>query len=862
MSLKIPHRFSLLNSAFDPARWVLRTALIIGGNGTPVYRREGVMSPIHWSDRAVAISDSKYCKGGESIRDLVTRVVNTITQAGIASGYFDKANGNIFSAELAEILVSQRASFNSPVWFNVGRVPDPQSSACFILSVEDSMEGIMQLAATEARLFKQGSGCGSNLSKLRSSKDKLSAGGHASGPVSFMRGFDAFAGAIKSGGTTRRAAKMVILNVDHPDVLEFIACKKEAEQDARILCAAGRAPSIDAPRVAFQNANNSVRVTNAFMEAVVTDGQWGLMSGSTGKVVETVSARALFQEIAEAAWDCGDPGMQFDDAANAWHTCPASGRITGSNPCSEYMFLEESACNLASINLMPFIGANGSFDVESFEHTVRIMILAQEILVGLSGYPTDEIAKNSRAYRPLGLGYANLGAVLMRLGVAYDSEEGRTIAASITALMGGVAYAESARIASVMGAFDGYAMNATHMMRVMEMHANAAKGIPSTTGSEQFLSAVKKSWNTALRLGKKHGFRNAQTTVLAPTGTISFMMDCDTTGIEPAFGLVVTKQLVGGGVEVMVNNTVGLALRSLGYRDDAINRIVEHVKTGRPIDEAPGFNPTHQSVFSCAVGNHAITPEGHVLMMAAVQPFLSGAISKTVNMPSDATPDDVARIYLMAWKLGLKAVAIYRDGSKAYQVITTGTKKKTEEVLEPVRHKMPKTRKAITHTFQIEDHKGYIIVGLYDDGTPGEVFIVMSKEGSTIGGVMDCFATAVSMGLQYGVPLEKFVKKFVHSRFEPSGFTKNPEIPIAKSVADYIFRWLAGEFLSPAAAADAGVHNNHDTNEVSEQLLTSPTPLNRGHKSDSPPCARCGSIMTRAGSCYSCPSCGNTTGCS
>lgn len=858
MSLGIVRRFSE-SDPFNPAQWTLRTAQIRGADGKAVHYKEKVLAPTAWSDRAVTITDSKYCKGTESVQGLIRRVVDAITTGGVAGGYFDEATSIIFRDELATILVDQRASFNSPVWFNVGRVAQPQSSACFILSVEDSMEGIMRLIATEARLFRGGSGCGSNLSAIRSSREKIAGGGIASGPVSFMRGLDASAGAIKSGGITRRAAKMVVLNSDHPDIVEFATCKLEAERDARALRAAGRGGTLDQPSVFFQNANNSVRATDAFMQAVDSDLPWELRAVTTGEVVETVSAKALFQTIAQAAWECGDPGMQFHDTTNTWHTCPHAGNITGSNPCSEYMFLEDSACNLASINLLTFLNETGQFDTAGFVHTVRIMILAQEILVGISGYPTEKIRENSLRHRPLGLGYANLGATLMCLGLPYDSPDGRSFAASVTALMTGAAYAHSAEIAKDLGHFEGYNPSPFGMLGVIDMHAEEVGKISPTSTSAPIIEAAQAAWKTAQRLGKKHGFRNAQATVLAPTGTIAFMMDCETTGIEPAIALVAHKQLVGGGTERLVISTVERALGSLGYDTNTARAIMAHTAEHGEIDGAPGFKQEHLPVFATAIGKHTITPEGHLAMMAAVQPFLSGAISKTVNLPSTATVDDVGNIYMRAWKLGLKAVAIYRDGSKDIQPVTTQqTHPLTAQEQKPARRRMPTTRNSLTHAFNIDGHKGYITVGLYEDGSPGEVFINMAKEGSTIGGMMDAFAIAVSIALQHGVPLGHFARKFAHSRFEPSGWTGNPDIPMAKSIVDYIFRWLAGNFLSPEEAADIGVRNGNGHMPETVSPKTQPS----GHTSDSPACHVCGSIMIRSGSCYACPTCATTSGCS
>ena len=783
--------------------------------------------------------------------------------------------------------MNQYASFNSPVWFNVGIEEKPQASACFINSVQDTMESILELVKTEGMLFKYGSGTGTNFSTLRSSKEKLSGGGIASGPVSFMRGFDAFAGVIKSGGKTRRAAKMVILNVDHPDIIDFIKSKAEEEKKAHILIKAGYDPGLNVPggaydSVQFQNANHSVRVTDEFMKAVLEDKEWHTRYVTTGEICDTYRARDIMRMIAEAAWLCGDPGMQFDTTINNWHTCPNTGRINASNPCSEFMFLDDTACNLASLNLMKFRKEDGSFDVEAFRHAVDVLITAQEIIVDNASYPTKAIEKNSYDYRPLGLGYANLGALLMSLGLPYDSEPARAYAAVITAIMTGEAYRQSALIAKEMGPFRGYELNREPMLGVIRKHMSYVDKIDKSLIPEELYESAKKIWSETYELGQKYGYRNSQVTVIAPTGTIGFMMDCDTTGIEPDIALVKYKKLVGGGFLKIVNNTVPLALKKLGYTDKQIEEIVNYIDKNDTIEGAPHLKPEHLPVFDCAFkpakGKRFIHYMGHVKMMAAVQPFISGAISKTVNMPNDVTVDDVMQLYIDAWKMGLKAIAIYRDGSKGTQPLSTsiddekktsaGEEKKVE--FKPVRRRLPDERNSITHKFSVAGHEGYITVGMYPDGTPGEIFITMSKEGSTLSGLMDAFATAISLALQYGVPLKVLVDKFSHMRFEPSGFTNNPEIPIAKSIIDYIFRWLGKKFLKPEEQP-SNVDHTDILNEIhlsQEKVVLRSETLEKYEKqifeiqSDAPPCPSCGAIMQRSGSCYVCPNCGSTSGCS
>ncbi|MDZ7374444.1 MAG: vitamin B12-dependent ribonucleotide reductase [candidate division KSB1 bacterium] len=888
---------------FDEIEWEKRDAVIIGEDGKVVFEQRNVEVPKEWSQLATNVVASKYFyldrKTGQresSLRQLVDRVARTITTWGQRDGYFaDENEAEIFYRELVWLLVHQYGSFNSPVWFNVGVEEKPQCSACFINSVQDTMESILDLAKIEGMLFKYGSGAGVNLSPLRSSKEPLSSGGKASGPVSFMKGFDAFAGVIKSGGKTRRAAKMVILNIDHPDILEFIWSKANEEKKAWALIDAGYDGSFDGEAyrsVFFQNANHSVRVTDEFMRAVEEDGVWQTRYVLTGEVADTYRARDLMRAIAEAAHICGDPGLQFDTTINAWHTCPNSGRINASNPCSEFMFLDDTACNLASLNLMRFRRPDGEFDVEAFRRAVDIFITAQEIIVDNASYPTPKIQQNSHDFRPLGLGYTNLGALLMARGLPYDSDAGRAYAAAITALMTGEAYRWSAVLASKMGPFPKFELNREPMLRVIEKHRAALDGIPKDLVPEELLVAARNAWDQALVIGREYGFRNAQTTLLAPTGTISFMMDADTTGIEPDIALVKYKKLVGGGVLKIVNRTVPEALRRLGYSEKQIKAITNYINRNDTIEGAPELKPEHLPVFDCAIkppsGVRSIHYMGHIRMMAAVQPFLSGAISKTVNLPNEVTAEDIGKVYMEAWKLGLKAIAVYRDGSKRTQpLVTKSVEKKSEaaekESFRPIRRRLPPERKAITHKFSVAGHEGYITVGMYEDGTPGEIFIVMAKEGSTISGLMDCFATAISLALQYGVPLRVLVDKFAHTRFEPSGFTSNPQIPFAKSIMDYIFRWLALKFLKPEEAPPeakedeselfgeaspvgraAGTATGEPLPSPGEELgnLRDQETLIFETQADSPPCPECGSIMIRSGSCYKCINCGETSGCS
>lgn len=912
--LRFSRRFTTQGvDPLDAVRWEKRDAAITNEKGEVVFEQRGVEVPAFWSPTATNVVVSKYFRGGigtpereTSVRQVIQRVAGTIAGWGRQGGYFaSETDAQTFEDELSCLLVNQYAAFNSPVWFNVGIEAHPQCSACFINSVGDSMDSIMQLAATEAMLFKGGSGTGSNLSALRSQREPLSQGGRASGPVSFMRGFDAFAGVIRSGGKTRRAAKMVILNADHPDILEFIRCKAEEEKKAWALIESGYDGSLNGEAYAsvfFQNSNNSVRVTDEFMQAVVDGGTWTTRWVRNGEPADTLQARDVMREIAAAAHLCGDPGMQFDTTINRWHTCPQSGRINASNPCSEYMFLDDSACNLASLNLMRFVDDQGAFDIDGFRHAVDILITAQEIIVEPARYPTEKIRENSVRFRTLGLGYANLGALLMSRGLPYDSDEGRAFAASVTALMTGEAYAHSARLASRLGPFAEFERNRADMLRVIDQHRASLAAIPAAVAPGTILAAAHEVWDEARTLGAAHGFRNAQVTVLAPTGTIAFMMDCDTTGVEPDIALVKYKHLVGGGRLKIVNQTVPAALRRLGYDDAQVASITEFLEREGTIEGAPGLRPEHLPVFDCAFkplqGDRFISPMGHVKMMAAVQPFISGAISKTVNLPHEVTPEEIANVYIEAWKLGLKAIAVYREGSKRTQPLSLGkdrpAAKPAEEPAErksvlparSVRRRLPDERQSITHKFAIANHEGYITVGMYEDGTPGEIFVKMAKEGATLSGLMDSFALALSLALQYGVPLRVLHEKFSHTRFEPSGFTQNPEIPYAKSIMDYLFRWLAKKFLPPEDAAGAPLPADQVPLPL-DSSLPPPAPekqLTLGRfdsvpppapdaareaqhrtyvaQADAPFCPNCGDMMVRAGSCYRCYSCGDTSGCS
>ncbi len=878
------------SNPLDGVVWEPRSAIINDEKGRPVFEQTDVEVPESWSQTATNIVASKYFRGQlgsatreNSVRRLIERVVGTIRSWAERQGYFaGPADLAAFCDELTHLLLHQKASFNSPVWFNVGIEAHPQASACFINAVHDTMESILGLARTEGMLFKYGSGTGSNLSAIRSSREPLAGGGTASGPVSFMKGYDAFAGVIKSGGKTRRAAKMVILNADHPDIVDFIKSKAEEEKKAWALIDAGYEGSFNVKggaydSVFFQNANHSVRVTDEFMNAVVERGEWRTKYVLSGEPSETFQARELMQMMAEAAWQCGDPGMQFDSTVNAWHTCPASGRINASNPCSEYMFLDDTACNLASLNLMKFRDAQGEFDVEAFRAACRTLITAQEILVDNASYPTPSIERNSHEFRPLGLGYANLGVLLMARGLPYDSEEGRAYAAAVTALMHGEAYAQSARVAAAMGPFAAFQKNSEPMLKVIDKHRKQAHRLDAEQVPKDLLRAVLGVWDEAYTLGAQHGYRNSQVTVLAPTGTIGFMMDCDTTGIEPDIALVKYKKLVGGGVMKIVNGSMPAALERLGYSKGQTEDILRHVDERETIEGAPHIKDEHLPVFDCAFppanGKRSIHYMGHIKMMAAVQPFLSGAISKTVNMPTEATPEDIANAYIESWRLGLQAVAVYRDGCKRSQPLTTKAEPKVDPASEPearpLRQKLPDERRAITHKFSIAGHEGYITVGMYEDGRPGEIFLVMAKEGSTISGLMDAFATSVSIAFQYGVPLEALVEKFSHVRFEPSGFTKNPDIPYAKSITDYIFRWLATKFLSQEHQQAIGVQPSAGSlsqglgaGAAGPSVAGDPGGMTYKVQSDAPACHFCGSIMIRNGSCYRCANCGSTSGCS
>jgi ribonucleoside-diphosphate reductase alpha chain len=910
-------------SPFDAVEWERRTALIGNDKGQVIFRQENVEVPKSWSQTATNIVVSKYFHGKPntperetSVRQLITRVVDTIVRWGEEGGYFASAESrNIFRDELTHLLVEQKMAFNSPVWFNVGVQAKPQCSACFINSVQDNMDSIMNLAKTEGMLFKWGSGTGTNFSSLRGSKESLSGGGIASGPVSFMKGFDAFAGVIKSGGKTRRAAKMVILNSDHPDIMEFIESKMKEERKAHVLIEQGYNSSIDGEAYAsvfFQNANHSVRVTDDFMRAAEEDRDWWTRNVNDSKACEQYRAKDMLKEMAKSAWQCGDPGMQYDTTINRWHTCKATDRINASNPCSEYMFLDDTACNLASLNLLKFLGANGQFDTEGFRHAVDVTITAQEILVDNASYPTEKIARNSHDYRPLGLGYANLGALLMSLALPYDSDGGRDFCGAITALMTGEAYAQSARIAERMGPFGGYLRNRDSILDVVRMHRDALRPIKEDNVQPSLLHAAQKSWDAAVELGERFGYKNSQVSVLAPTGTIGFMMDCDTTGIEPDLALVKQKRLVGGGVIKIVNNTVPQALMKLGYPPEQVAQIVDYIDANGTIEGAPGFKPEHLDVFDCSLapmgGGRSISWRGHLRMMAAAQPFISGAISKTINMPEESTVEDIMEAYTESWKFGLKAVAIYRDNSKRSQPLSAAGKKEDETAAMPPtaavpvpapvaeaapaqqelfngsarRRKLPSERTSITHKFSVGGHEGYLTVGKYEDGSPGEIFIKMAKEGSTLSGIMDAFALSVSIALQYGVPLHALIDKFCNSRFEPSGYTGNPQIRYAKSIVDYIGRWLGGKFISsdyldyeiapgidkvsspkvvdPKQVDSARTSDDMILNEDKVVLKNGRTVTWRDE--DAPLCSECGMRMTPNGSCYKCANCGSTSGCS
>jgi ribonucleoside-diphosphate reductase alpha chain len=891
---------------FDEVEWETRDAVIPnfkeGGNA---FEQRDVEFPKSWSQNATNIVAQKYFRGQldkpereNSVRQMIGRVVDTITGWGVRDGYFaSDADARVFADELTHLLVTQKAAFNSPVWFNVGHEEKPQCSACFILAVEDSMRAILNWYVEEGTIFKGGSGSGINLSALRSSKEYLAGGGTASGPVSFMRGADASAGTIKSGGKTRRAAKMVVLNVDHPDVRDFIWCKAVEERKARVLRDFGFDMDLDGKdshSTQYQNANNSVRVTDEFMQAYLDDRDWKLKAVTDGAALETLRARDLMREMAQAAWECADPGMQYDTIINDWHTCPASGRINASNPCSEYMHLDNSACNLASLNLLKFIDEEGNFDIPSYRHAIEVVFTAQEIIVGNSSYPTEKIERNAKAFRQLGLGYANLGALLMARGLPYDSDGGRAWAGALTALMTGHAYRTSAKIAEVMGPFAGYTPNRDAMLRVIRKHRASTDDIDAELVPEGLLQAARTAWDEAIALGEAHGYRNAQASVLAPTGTIGLMMDCDTTGIEPDLALVKTKKLVGGGTMSIVNQTVPRALRKLGYGADQVEAIVAYIGEHNTVVNAPFLRPEHYPVFDCSMGDQPIHYMGHVKMMAAAQPFISGAISKTVNMPEHVTVEEVEQLFLEGWKLGLKAVAFYRDNCKVAQPLSADKKKKAEPVIDlpgkPIRRRLPSSRPARTVSFAVGDAEGYITAGEYPEDGIGEIFLKVSKQGSTLSGVMDAFAIAVSLGLQYGVPLEAFVSKFVNMRFEPSGMTKDPDIRFASSLVDYVFRRLALEYLPADKRADLGVQSIDERKEYAQSVVNGGVdagasesvedpaddaqvqliPLSEGPTKsspgarvlDAPLCYSCGAKMQPAGSCYVCTGCGSTSGCS
>ncbi len=924
---------------YDELAWERRDSVIANWKTQEVaFEQLGVEVPASWSLNATNILAQKYFRGTVgtperewSLRQVADRVVDTITNWGRKGGYFaDDAEAEVFNVELKHLIITQKAAFNSPVWFNIGVKGVPQQgSACFILDVDDTMDSILNWYREEGVIFKGGSGAGVNLSKIRSSKEFLNGGGTASGPVSFMRGADASAGTIKSGGKTRRAAKMVILNADHPDIEDFLWCKAIEERKARVLRDAGFDMDLDgkdAISIQYQNANNSMRVTDEFMNAVVDDAEWHLRAVGGGQVVQTVRARDLFRQFAEAAWECADPGMQYDTTINRWHTAPNSGRINGSNPCSEYMHVDNSACNLASINLMKFLNDDDSFDVDGFTQAVTLLITAQEIIVGNGDYPTAKIAENSHRFRQLGLGYANIGALLMARGKAYDSDDGRALAASITALMTGHAYATSARIAKKMGPFAGYLENREAMTNVLEMHRAEVAKIDEEITDHDVLFAAQEAWDTACELGAAYGVRNAQASVLAPTGTIGLLMDCDTTGVEPDLGLVKFKKMVGGGSMQIVNQTVPRALKNLGYRPAEIDSIIAYIDVNKTIVGAPELRAEHLSVFACSMGDNVIHYLGHVRMMGAVQPFISGAISKTVNMPEEATVEEVAQLHIDAWKLGIKAIAIYRDNCKVGQPLQTAKKDGSERnvfgavsaepdptltakiaelekalastttvIRKPQRERLPRKRRSSTFEFRVADCSGFVTVGEYDDGRPGEVFINVSKQGSTLAGIMDAFSISISFGLQHGVPLATYVRKFSGMRFEPAGITDDAELRIATSVIDYIFRRLALDYLPLDVRSELGVLSAKERTEPTlpgvEEAITASTSLSnsgttiadsivldvpsgsvepsknpgllsRGRPADAPFCYSCGNEMNRAGSCYVCSACGATSGCS
>ena len=888
-------------TAFDTVEWRTHDAQIKSADGKVIFEQAGIRAPTTWSETSVNIAASKYFRildgrRESSIDGMIRRVCHWIGQRGLELGYLDTAEeATTLEESLSYLMVQQMAAFNSPVWFNVGVRQPPQCSACFIQAVQDDMDSILALATSEGRLFKGGSGTGTNLSPLRGSRERLAGGGIASGPVSFMRAFDALAGVIKSGGTTRRAAKMVILNMDHPDIVDFIECKVREEDKASALIREGYSANFDGTEtdsayasIAYQNANHSVRIPDAFMEAVIRDGEWTTTNRTDHSVAQTYRARELWRKLALAAWRCGDPGVQFDDITNDWHTCPNTGRIHASNPCSEYLFLDDSACNLASINLMRFLDADGRLDVELFRRAVRTMVLAMEIIVDASSYPTAAIARNSHDYRPLGLGYANLGALLMHYGLAYDSDAGRALAAGLTAVLSAEGYHTSAEIARRMGPFPGFEKNRTPMLRVMGKHAKAAERIASADARLGPLLAVAVDrWRETVQAGELWGFRNAQVSVIAPTGTIGLLMGCDTLGLEPELSLVKVKNLVGGGVLRMVNRTVPDGLAALGYGAEEATAIAGYLEKSGTLEGAPGLDPGDLAVFDCALapqgGTRTIAPMGHLKMLGAVQPFLSGGASKTINLPGEATVEEIERIYLEAWRLGVKSVALYRDGCKASQPFETGQGRAGAVAgpRGPARERLPDERQALTHHFSVGGHDGYVTVGLYPDGRPGEIFFRVTKEGSTVNGLMDSLGISMSMALQHGVPLKDLVRKLAHLRFEPAGVTTNPRIRFAQSIPDYVARWLALEFLTEderraiglegSAEGNGGGHAPGGTAKPApsqtvkfetrslDAFAAEPT---GGITEDAPACAQCGGIMVRSGTCYACTVCGSTSGCS
>ncbi len=904
--IPVPRLVPRGKTAFDTVSWRNHDAVIKNAEGKVIFEQKGIRAPASWSPTSTNIAASKYFRiiqgrRENSIDGMIRRVCHWIAERGLELGYIDTPEETTTLEEsLSYLMVQQMAAFNSPVWFNVGVREPPQCSACFIQSISDDMDSILGLATSEGRLFKGGSGTGTNLSPLRGSREKLAGGGIASGPVSFMRAFDALAGVIKSGGTTRRAAKMVILNMDHPDVVDFIDCKVREEDKAIALIREGYSANFDGTdadsayaSIAYQNANHSVRIPDAFMDSVVRDGEWKTYNRTDHAVATTYRARELWRKLAYAAWRCGDPGVQFDDVTNDWHTCPNTARINASNPCSEYLFLDDSACNLASLNLMKFLDAKGHLDVEFFRQAVRTMALAMEILVDASSYPTAPIAQNSHDYRPLGLGYANLGAFLMHYGLAYDSDAGRTLAAGLSALLSAEGYHMSSEIAKRMGPFPGFEKNRAPMLRVMGKHAKAAEKIP--LNDPRLTALVQASidrWQDTVKAGELWGYRNAQISVIAPTGTIGLLMGCDTLGLEPELSLVKVKNLVGGGVLRMINRTVPDGLTALGYSAEELRAITEHIEKTGTIEGGPGLEPADLAVFDCALaplgGTRTISPMGHLKMLGAVQPFLSGGASKTINLPTDATVEDIERIYLEAWRHGIKSVALYRDGCKASQPFETGKGKAGVPVgpRGPARERLPDERKAITHHFSVGGHDGYVTVGLYPDGRVGELFFRVTKEGSTVNGLMDSLGISMSMALQHGVPLKDLVRKLAHLRFEPAGATNNPKIRFAKSIPDYVARWLALEFLTeddrraiglegpaegngnghgpPAAAPKAGAAASQTVKFETRPLdaFLPETATGGGVSEDAPSCGVCGGLMVRSGTCYACTVCGSTSGCS